>query len=120
MYHELTHLWNAPELDKPTVRWNEGLATFLESYMRERLNGWTGRREYEGKWIAWLKRRMTSDSTYRTVPFIDYGAKSTTGASYTVGNLMFATLYDLVGSAEFNRIIGLQAKYDTEKRYAVE
>ncbi len=106
LYHELTHLWNTPDLDVPSPRWNEGLASFLEDLMKERLNGWTGRGAYETRLLAWLNDQMAKDSTLRSVPFIDYGNRQATGWSYTVGNFLFSTLYDLVGAEEFNRIVG--------------
>ncbi len=106
LYHELSHLWNAIDREPGPPRWNEGLATFLEDLMQERLNGWTGRKEAEKNRIAYLKRQMANDSLLRTVPFIDYGTHEMTGRSYTVGQMMFSTLYDLVGEAEFNKMIG--------------
>jgi len=106
LYHELSHLWNTRDLDNPSPRWNEGLATFFETLMRERLNGWTGRPEYYHRRIANLRTAVAADSTLRRVPFIDYGTRGMTGASYRVGDLMFATLYDVVGSERFNEIIG--------------
>ena len=106
LYHELTHLWNATDTDVPSPRWNEGLASFLEELMKERLNGWTGRRAWETRTLAWLNGRIATDSTLRTVPVIDYGRRDATGWSYTVGNFMFATLHALVGDAEFNKMVG--------------
>ena len=106
LYHELSHLWNAPETESPSPRWNEGLASFLQDVLRERVDGWTGRREGEGRVIAFLNQRVSSDSTLRTVPLIDYGKRGMTDYSYSVGELMFATLYDLIGEAQFNTIVG--------------
>jgi aminopeptidase N len=56
--------------------------------------------------IARLKTRLETDSSLGAVPFVDYGKKDMTRSSYSVGRLMFATLYDLVAQAEFNRIVG--------------
>jgi hypothetical protein len=106
LYHELSHLWNAPETESPSPRWNEGLASFLQDMLRERVDGWTGRREGEAGVIARVNKQVSSDSTLRTVPFIDYGKRGMTDYSYSVGELMFATLYDLVGEAQFNAIVG--------------
>ena len=39
VYHEISHLWNAPSLDRPFCRWNEGLASFLEDLTQEKLGG---------------------------------------------------------------------------------
>jgi len=106
LYHELSHLWNAREAESPSPRWNEGLAMFLQNMLRERVDGWTGRREAEVRTIASVNKRVKSDSTLRTVPLIDYGKRSMTDNSYSVAQLMFSALYDLVGEAQFNAIVG--------------
>jgi len=106
LYHELSHLWNTKDLENPSPRWNEGLATFFEALMRERLNGWTGRPDYYQRRIAGLRSAVAADSTLRRIPFVDYGKQAMTGASYRVGDLMFATLYELVGAERFNQIVG--------------
>ncbi|HEV2671077.1 MAG TPA: hypothetical protein VGU74_08305 [Gemmatimonadales bacterium] len=106
LYHELSHIWNARDTEHPSPRWNEGLATFLEKLMRERLDGWTGREEGYAQAIANMKTRIAEDSLLRRVPFIDYGKHDLTGASYRVGDLMFATMYDLLGEEQFNRVLG--------------
>jgi aminopeptidase N len=106
LYHELSHLWNAPDTDAPSPRWNEGLAMFLQGLISERVDGWTGREESSQEFIANHKRRIAADSTFRTVPFSEYGAREITNRSYGVGNVMFATLYALLGETEFNRVVG--------------
>jgi hypothetical protein len=53
LYHELSHLWNAVDADTPSPRWNEGLATFLEDLLRERIDGWTKRGASDSTMIAW-------------------------------------------------------------------
>ncbi len=106
LYHELTHLWNANETEDPPSRWGEGLASFLEDLLSERLDGWTGRPATDTWVLNKLKNAIASDSSVRTVPFIDYGPHKMSGLSYTVGNAMFEVLFDLVGQEEFNKIIG--------------
>jgi aminopeptidase N len=106
LYHELSHLWNANDLDNPSPRWNEGLAMFVEDLLRERVDAWQKRTESEADDIARVKRIVARDSSLRRVPMIDYGRIGNTGRSYSVGGLMFATLFDVVGEAEFDRIIG--------------
>jgi hypothetical protein len=106
LYHELSHLWNANATDNPSSRWNEGLATFLEALMYEKLNGWTGRAQYYQRRVQHLREATATDSSLRNVPFIDYGKRSMTDQSYRVGDLMFATMYELVGAERFNQIIG--------------
>jgi peptidase M1-like protein len=106
LYHELTHLWNATDTENPSPRWNEGLASFLEDLLSERLDGWTGRPATDAWVVNTLKGLIASDSSVRTVPFVEYGRRAMTGRSYTVGNAMFEVLYDLVGEEQFNAIIG--------------
>ena len=106
LYHELTHLWNAPDLDNPAPRWNEGLATFLENLLSERLDGWTGRAARDSVWIAWIRQASASDSALRKVPLVEYGRRGMTDYSYSVGALMFGALYELVGADDFGRIVG--------------
>ena len=106
LYHELTHQWNVRDVENPSPRWNEGLASFLEDLLQERLDGWQGRAATDTWIITTLKSAIASDSSVRTVPFIDCGRHDITDRSYTVGNAMFEVLYDLVGEEEFNRIVG--------------
>ena len=105
MYHELAHLWNAVgDGDVPSPRWNEGLSSFLEDLAKEQLNGWAGRPASEQRVISRLRQRIASDSLLRTVPLIDYGKRGVTGNSYSVGKIMFAALYQLIGPKDFARI----------------
>lgn len=106
LYHELTHLWNARDTDTPSPRLNEGQASFLEGLLQERLDGWAGRRESETRALARARQRVAADSLLRAVPMLDYGRRGMTDYSYWVGELMFATLYDLVGEEQFNKIVG--------------
>ena len=78
---------------------------FLQRLLRERLDGWTGRADFYAQAIAILRGRVTGDTSFR-VAFIDYGTRGMTDRSYAVGDLMFATLYDLLGAVQFNRIVG--------------
>jgi len=105
-YHELSHLWNVVDTESPSPRWNEGLATFVQDVLRERVNSWTGRGEAEADNLARVRRALAADSTLRTVPMVDYGKVGMTGRSYRVGALMFATLWQLVGERRFNAIVG--------------
>ena len=42
LYHELSHLWNLPDRERPSSRWNEGLAMFLQWRVAAELDGWSG------------------------------------------------------------------------------
>jgi hypothetical protein len=106
LYHELSHLWNVKDTDSPSPRWNEGLASFLQGLLQERVDGWTGRKESDAWVIGALRGRIASDSLLRAVPLIDYGKRGMTDESYWVGHALFGTLYELLGEQEFNRIVG--------------
>jgi hypothetical protein len=103
VYHELSHLWNPPDLDVPSPRWNEGLASFLEWRLAQELDGWNG-------WDARLDRMEQSlrngcepSRPCATVPFADYGKSGVTTLSYQVGAAMFSSLFTALGSEAFDR-----------------
>jgi hypothetical protein len=106
LYHEISHLWNVPSTDKPSPRWNEGLASFLEDLTRDSLSGRATTDSSVMRVVRHLAARLDADSLLRTVPPVDYGKSDATGYSYSVGNLMFFALHRLVGHDAFRRIIG--------------
>ncbi|NNG17860.1 MAG: hypothetical protein HKM89_15400 [Gemmatimonadales bacterium] len=105
-YHELSHLWNAPDLDAPSPRWNEGLASFLERRLAAELDGWGELESYMEEAARGIVERFEENPSYLTTPFIDYGKASLTGLSYRVGMLMFYALYELTGPEAFDAAIG--------------
>ena len=106
VYHEISHLWNVSSLDRPYCRWNEGLASFLEDLMQERLDGTPLLDERAEKMARWLLERAGSEPRLKSIPMIDYGKEEMTGYSYSAGMLMFYALHRLVGQESFNAIIG--------------
>lgn len=103
LYHELSHLWNVADRDRPSPRWNEGLASFLERRMAAELDSPTD-------WGASLERsvRRIDDACARPapcdrVPFTDYGRAGLTDLSYSVGAVMFYALYATLGPDDFDR-----------------
>lgn len=105
LYHELSHLWNPPDLDRPSPRWNEGLASLLEDLAVEALHDREVVYGYMARLIAWLKD-VAPGNGWSTTAMIDYGRAGKTDASYSVGQLMFYVLYRTVGPEEFRRIVG--------------
>lgn len=103
LYHEVSHLWNPPDLDRPSPRWNEGLASFLEWRMAAELDGWDGWDARLDRLEQALRIRCEARSPCATVPFADYGKAGTTGLSYQVGALMFYALYKTMGPDTFDR-----------------
>ena len=103
LYHELSHLWNVPDRERPSPRWNEGLASFLERRMAAELDGWSD-------WTGYLERaeqriRRGCQATVRcdSVPLAAYGRAGLTDLSYAVGNVMFYALYRVLGADGFDR-----------------
>lgn len=105
IYHELAHLWHQTDRDAPPVRWNEGLATFLQLRVAEVLEG----RSLDSAMVRLaerVRRRAAEDSQAVNVPMVEYGARQLTDLSYTVGGLLFYGLYRTLGEREFDRILG--------------
>jgi hypothetical protein len=105
LYHELTHLWNPPSLDRPDCRWNEGLATFLEDLLAERLDSRGTVRESADRLAAFLRKRIAAEPRLARVPMRDYGKEDLTDYSYSVGGLLFYLLYRTVGDEDFDAIL---------------
>ena len=86
LYHELSHLWNPPDADVPSPRWNEGLATFLQWRLAAELDGWSD-------WNARLESaaqslvRRCQPVNCATRPLAEYGRAGMTDLSYPVGFL---------------------------------
>jgi hypothetical protein len=105
LYHELSHLWNALDLDTPSPRWNEGLATFFEGRMARELDGWEGEMADLQQVATRLLTRCSPDQPCGSIPMRRYGEERMTGLSYSVGYLMFATLYHTLGEPTFDRAL---------------
>ena len=106
-YHELAHLWDVPAKDPLPCRFeSEGLATFLEHLLQEKLEGKPGAcvRDVRST-LAYLAKQFAKHPDWRAVPMIDYGVKDLTDLSYTVGQVFFYLLYDRLGEEEFLKTI---------------
>lgn len=106
VYHEISHLWNVPSLDRPYCRWNEGLASFLEDLTQERLDKTPLLDKRAERMADWLVGRAGEEPRLKSVPMIDYGKEEMTGYSYSAGALMFYALHRLVGQDSFDAIVG--------------
>ncbi|MFV1958702.1 MAG: hypothetical protein ACC662_04745 [Planctomycetota bacterium] len=106
VYHEVSHLWNPPDLDRPSPRLNEGLATFLQYEIADRLDRTSRREDAVARTIARLRERRGEDEMLREVPFADYGRAGRTDLSYTVGLLLFDALERRVGTEAFRALVG--------------
>lgn len=103
LYHELSHLWNPPDLDRPSPRWNEGLASFLEWRMAAELDGWDGWEPRLDRLEQSVRGGCEPRRPCTTVPFAAYGRSELTTLSYPVGALTFYSLYKTLGTDAFDR-----------------
>ena len=92
LYHELAHLWNPPDLDRPSPRWNEGLSMWLQQLVAENLDG---RKASPERAVA--RVLSSTDERLKSVPFASYGTAGMTDASYGVGQLYFFVLERVIG-----------------------
>ncbi len=106
VYHEVSHLWNVSATDRPSCRWNEGLASFLQDLTQEKLEGASLLDKRAEKTAQRLVLRAGEEPRVRSVPMIDYGKAEMTGYSYSTGMLLFYSLYRLLGQEAFNAIVG--------------
>jgi aminopeptidase N len=106
VYHEISHLWNVPSLDRPYCRWDEGLATFLEDLTQGKLDGAPLLDNRAEKMAQWLIGRAGEEPRLKSVPMIGYGKEGITDYAYSAGMLMFYALYRFVGQDSFNAIVG--------------
>ncbi len=100
LYHELSHLWNAPDLDQPSARWSEGLAMYLQSILAEEIEGWEGLSEYLESRADRLLRAFDENPSAQGVHFVFYGHKGLTDYSYATGLLFFFVLDEILGQEE--------------------
>jgi aminopeptidase N len=105
LYHELTHLWNAQDLDTPSPRWNEGLAMFLQDRLAHEIDGWDGGAAAMQQTATRLLDQCGGDQRCGHVPFRRYGSERMTDLSYLVGRLMFAALFHALGDEAFARAL---------------
>ena len=112
VYHELSHLWNAADLDVPSPRWNEGLAMFLQGRLTRELDGATDEDAALQRTIDRLGERCVAPAPCATVPMARYGAEGLTDQSYLVGRLLFASLYRQLGETRFDRALRLHFQRD--------
>jgi hypothetical protein len=112
MYHEISHIWNVESKDEFDPRWNEGLATFLEYLVIEKLEN-RAYLDYVTNWyLNTLKNELMKDTIFAQTPLINFGKEDIEHYSYSMGMIMFQLLYKIVGEVQFNEIIGsLYQKY---------
>jgi len=103
VYHEISHIWNVNSTDSIPCRVeSEGLATFLQFLVKEKLTGNTGLVDSaSGRILKKLKDNFSKNKDLMNIPMIDFGKKSMTNYSYTKGMLFFHLLYNISGDKAF-------------------
>jgi hypothetical protein len=109
VYHEISHLWNVAPTERPSPRWDEGLASFLEYLLTEEVTGRPIVDARATQLVGWLRSMLPDRLAWRDVPPVDYGRHRMTDLSYSVGALFFDLLYRLAGPETFNAIIARYA-----------
>jgi aminopeptidase N len=105
VFHEISHLWNPPDTDRPSPRLNEGLATYLEYLMTQQVSGQPVVDQRANDLLGRLRTRLPDNPDWARVPLVDFGREHMTDLSYSVGALYFDLLYRLAGRDAFNTII---------------
>lgn len=103
MYHELSHLWNVKFQDSHPPRWNEGLATFLQYLVADKLDepGILARETNDT--FKWLQQKLTQQNINTLPPLLD---NNNGGLNiYAIGMPLYHLLYDIEGEDSFNRIL---------------
>jgi hypothetical protein len=114
IYHEMAHSWNVKSLDPQPCRFeSEGYARFLEFLLLEKIDGKENAVAEEAQtYLDRIRSAFSDHEEYQHIPMQDYGVKDMTNYSYSLGMIVFAIFYDLVGADQFNQIIGsFYAKY---------
>lgn len=108
IYHEIAHSWNVTNMeDQPSRFETEGFAQFMQFLLLEKLdNRKNAVSEAAEGYLERVRNAFLGNKEYQTIPIKDYGKHDMTGYSYTLGMVLFAVFYDLVGQEDFNNIIG--------------
>ncbi len=97
MFHEVAHLWNVRDLDTPSPRWNEGLSTFLQYLVDDRLRE-PGAYESGTEATFQTAKRLVGDDA-NCVGIREFGDSTVMrGQSYILGGLFFSRLYNRFGA----------------------
>lgn len=105
MYHEVAHGWTPLEIGL-SPRVEEGLATFLEYRLADEIDGTSHRAGAQARTLENLRDWFEDRPEFATVPMASYGEREWTSLSYSVGFLMYAVLYEVIGTERFDRFVG--------------
>jgi hypothetical protein len=109
LYHEASHLWHVELSDRPSPRWDEGLAMFLQALLVDVFAGDDRRTAVDQlaeRTRDRLRAQFEREQRLADIPPIAYGLEDVTDLSYRTGMLMFGVLYDLIGQKGLNQLVG--------------
>ena len=84
LYHEASHLWNVELTDRPSPRWDEGMAMFLQVLLVDVFAGdqsLSAVEELAERMRGRLKRQFENEPRLGDIPPIDYGNEDVTDLS---------------------------------------
>jgi hypothetical protein len=116
LYHELSHLWNVKIAEEKGLspRWEEGLATFCQYLVTEKLNPEKAGlvKRASNNVLKRLKSNFEKNPKLLNTPMFEFGNEQLTNYSYTQAMVMFSVLYYWLGEESFNQAIsGFYQKY---------
>ena len=109
IYHETSHLWNVELSDRPSPRWDEGLATFHQALLVDvfaKDEALTAVEELARRMRDRLRTQFQNEPRLGTIPPFHFGTEDVTDLSYRVGMLMFGVLHYLIGQERLNTLVG--------------
>lgn len=101
LYHELSHLWNVDSHEPQSPRLNEGLATFYQSWVTEKLGGEQSLDSFMAGILSDLQRTYERNPELMDVAIADFGTADVTYMAYRVGALFYYALYKRIGEEAF-------------------
>ncbi len=101
LYHEIAHLWHPMDTDVPSIRWNEGFATFLAMRLDAQFDPDADLASAMES-LAERQRARYSDP----VPMMEFGERNLTDLSYGTGALMFYMLHESLGQRISDAVLG--------------
>ena len=101
LYHELSHPWNVDMYEPQSPRLEEGLATFLQSFVNVKLGGKPGLDEFMAGVLSRQQRTYERNPEYKQFALRDFGREGVTHLSYGIGALFYYELFQVLGEDRF-------------------
>lgn len=107
VYHEIAHSWAvAVAPDAQRCRWfDEGFASYFESLAQGEFNGREALRADMETSRKVFRQWIDADSSYASIPIVDYGKYEIGGLSYTKGAWALHVLHEILGEDRFDRVM---------------